>query len=119
MAHRHDGSMRVNMLTRLCGGDSLVLRRGDACAHVEQVRPVTPSANGCEECLRLGDSWVHLRMCLTCGTVECCDNSKNRHATAHFREIAHPIVQSHRPDQDWLWCYLDEQMMPAEALPAR
>ena len=56
-------------------------------------------------------------MCLTCGKVGCCDNSKNRHATAHFHQVAHPIVQSHQPGEDWLWCYIDEQMMPAEALP--
>jgi uncharacterized UBP type Zn finger protein len=112
--------MRVNMLTEAVRRRlPWFLRRGDACHHVDQVRPVTPERERLRECLRLGDSWVHLRMCLTCGKVGCCDNSNNRHATAHFREVAHPIVQSHEPDEDWLWCYLDEQIMPAEAQPAR
>ena len=87
------------------------LRRGAACAHLDQIQPVTPSSDGCEECLKTGDTWVHLRLCMTCGKVGCCDNSKNRHASAHFHSAGHPIVRSHQPGEDWLWCYVDEQLL--------
>ena len=63
---------------------------------------------GCEECLQIGGGWMHLRMCLACGKVGCCDNSPNRHATAHFRESAHPLIRSAEPDESWVWCYVDE-----------
>ena len=82
-----------------------------ACPHVKQIRPVTPKTKGCEECLTLGDRWVHLRLCLTCGHVGCCDSSKNKHATAHYLATSHPIVRSLEPGEDWGWCYEDEVMM--------
>ena len=63
---------------------------------------------GCEECLEIGSGWVHLRMCLNCGKVGCCDNSPNRHATAHFREVGHPLIRSAEPGESWAWCYEDE-----------
>jgi EmrB/QacA subfamily drug resistance transporter len=78
------------------------------CPHVELVVAVSPRSRGCEECLRLGARWVHLRVCLSCGHVGCCDSSKNRHATAHFWASQHPIVGSLEPDESWRWCYLDE-----------
>ncbi len=78
------------------------------CSHVSQIREVVPSADGCEDCLKIGDVWVHLRLCLTCGHVGYCDSSKNKHATKHFRAVHHPIVQSFEPGEDWLWCYVDE-----------
>jgi uncharacterized UBP type Zn finger protein len=78
------------------------------CTHLDQIQDVTPSANGCEECLAMGDNWVHLRMCLTCGHVGCCNSSKNKHATKHFLETGHPIIQSFEADEDWVWCYIDE-----------
>ena len=74
-------------------------------------RPVTPSALGCEECLALGQPWVHLRLCLECGHVGCCDSSPNRHATRHFQGTKHPIVKSFEPGEDWAWCYVDEDMV--------
>jgi len=77
------------------------------CEHVGEIRDVRPSADGCEECLALGDSWVHLRECLSCGHVGCCDNSKNKHATRHFRETGHPIIQSFEEGEDWRYCYVD------------
>jgi uncharacterized UBP type Zn finger protein len=80
----------------------------DPCSHLDQIRAVTPSAEGCEDCLRIGASWVHLRLCMTCGHVGCCDSSPNRHATAHFRAMEHPVVRSHEKGEDWLWCYADE-----------
>ncbi len=82
------------------------------CPHVEQVRDVGPNGEGCEECLELGDTWVHLRMCLTCGHVGCCDSSRNRHATKHYRATGHPIVRSLEPGEEWAWCYIDEMVVP-------
>src|SRR5438874_6898201 len=81
------------------------------CTHLDQIHEVTPSANGCEDCLKIGDSWVHLRICLTCGHVGCCDNSKNKHATRHFHTTHHPIIQSFQPGEDWIWCYIDQVML--------
>ncbi len=78
------------------------------CTHTEQIQAVTPSAQGCEECLKIGDSWVHLRLCRACGHVGCCDSSKNKHAHKHFDQTSHPIIQSFEPGEDWLWCYIDE-----------
>ncbi len=80
-----------------------------SCTHVSQInRDVKPSASGCEECLQMGDSWVHLRMCMTCGHVGCCDQSKNRHARQHAHETGHPIIRSHEPGEDWMYCYVDD-----------
>jgi len=82
-----------------------------SCTHLNQIRDVKPSAAGCEECLKMKDRWVHLRMCLTCGHVGCCDSSKNKHATKHFHATSHPIVRSIEPGERWRWCYVDELMM--------
>jgi hypothetical protein len=79
-----------------------------ACPHVAQIRPVTANTKGCEECLATGDRWVHLRLCLTCGHVGCCDSSRNKHATKHFHETGHPIMKSAEPGEDWGWCYIDQ-----------
>ena len=80
----------------------------DTCTHLDVVDDVAPSAEGCEDCIPLGDRWVHLRLCMTCGHVGCCDSSKNRHATAHFHASTHPLIQSYEPGEDWWWCYVDE-----------
>jgi len=82
-----------------------------ACEHLNQVRDVQPRSNGCEECLKTGDSWVHLRMCLTCGHVGCCDSSKGRHATRHFHDTEHAIMRSAEPGENWGWCYVDEMQV--------
>ena len=82
-----------------------------ACAHTDQVREVQPDADGCGECLAIGSRWVHLRLCLTCGNVGCCDQSPNRHATAHHRATSHPINRSFEPGEDWAWCYPDEMFL--------
>ena len=81
------------------------------CSHLDRVVTDHPNTDGCEECLALGDTWVHLRLCRTCGHVGCCDDSRNRHATKHFRSTHHPIVTSLEPGEDWSWCYVDELMM--------
>jgi uncharacterized UBP type Zn finger protein len=77
------------------------------CTHLDQVRDVKPHSQGCEECLKMGDRWVHLRLCLSCGHVGCCDSSKNKHATKHFHAMKHPIMRSIEPGEDWGWCYID------------
>ena len=79
------------------------------CTHLDMIRDVAPrTPEGCEECLAMGDTWVHLRLCLTCGHVGCCDSSKNKHATKHFRATLHPIIQSYQPGEDWIYCYADD-----------
>ena len=78
------------------------------CAHLDQARPVKPNANGCEECLKLGEKWVELRMCLVCGHVGCYDSTEGHHATNHFRDTGHPIMKSIEPGDDWRWCYVDK-----------
>jgi hypothetical protein len=81
------------------------------CSHLDQIKDVSPSADGCEECLAIGGWWVHLRLCLTCGRVGCCDSSPNRHASRHARTAGHPIVRSLEPGQDWAWCFVDEVIL--------
>ena len=83
----------------------------DDCSHMGTIRTVTPSAKGCEECLKTGDIWLHLRICRTCGHVGCCDDSPNTHATKHFHSTKHPIVRSIEPGENWMWCYVDEIVM--------
>ena len=82
------------------------------CTHLDGLgdpEPRTP--DGCEECLASGDRWVHLRLCLACGHVGCCDSSRNRHATRHARDTGHPIVRSFEPGESWRWCYVDERFV--------
>ena len=79
-----------------------------SCKHLDEVRQVKPTAAGCEECLASGDEWVHLRLCMSCGHVGCCDSSMNRHATKHFHASRHPVVRSFERGEDWMWCYADE-----------
>ena len=81
------------------------------CTHLDQIIEVVPSSDGCEECLQTGDSWVHLRLCLSCGHVGCCDASKNKHATKHYMDTSHPIIRSFEPGESWLWCYPDQLFM--------
>ena len=78
------------------------------CSHLDQIREVTANANGCEECLQTGGRWVHLRLCVTCGHVGCCDASPNRHASKHHQASGHPIVRSLEPGEDWHWCFVDQ-----------
>ena len=88
------------------------------CSHIDQIRDVNPQADGCVDCLAVGDVWVHLRLCLVCGYVGCCDSSPNKHASAHARSAEHPIVESFEPEEDWCWCYVDEVAFIVEDLPA-
>ena len=87
-----------------------------ACKHTKQIKITTTDKDVCEDCVKIGDTWVHLRLCLSCGHVGCCDSSKNKHATKHFRAVGHPLVRSIEPGESWMWCYVDETS-PGE-LPA-
>ena len=82
------------------------------CSHLDriEIRDAPARIDGCEECLKVGSGWVHLRMCQTCGTIRCCDSSPNRHASRHAHESGHPIARSVEPGEDWSWCYVDEVM---------
>ena len=81
----------------------------NACTHLDEARVFDTDKDYCEECIRSGSRWVHLRMCLICGHVGCCDSSPNRHATAHAQAHPdHPLVRSFDPGEDWWWCYVDE-----------
>ena len=83
------------------------------CTHLDAISDVTRSSDGCAQCVELGDTWVHLRMCMTCGQVGCCDSSKNKHAHKHADSIGHPIARSVEPGEEWMWCYVDEVGMEA------
>ena len=93
------------------------------CSHLEKFErkrtsPVHPSGHGCKECLETGDEWVHLRLCMACGHVGCCDDSPNRHATRHHHATRHPVIKSFEPREDWAWCYVDEETVDAiDAFP--
>ena len=90
----------------------------ETCTHTDQVADVTPGSEGCEDCLRMGGRWVHLRVCLSCGHVGCCDSSPHRHATNHFRATQHPIVQSYEPGEDWWFCYADDLAFVVDGAPS-
>jgi len=79
-----------------------------ACTHLDTVKVTEPESHVCAECVRLGDTWVHLRLCLECGNVGCCDASKNTHATKHFHRSKQPLIRSIEPGEAWVWCYVDE-----------
>jgi len=78
------------------------------CKHLDQIRITEPGKRLCEDCVKIGDRWVHLRLCLSCGHVGCCDSSKNKHATKHYHATGHPLVRSIEPGEAWVWCYVDE-----------
>ena len=78
------------------------------CKHLDQVKITATKKHVCEECVKIGDTWVHLRLCLSCGNVGCCDSSKNKHATKHFHGSGHPLVRSIEPGENWMWCYVDK-----------
>jgi uncharacterized UBP type Zn finger protein len=81
-----------------------------SCTHLDAVKiqQLPDSVDGCEDCLREGGVWLHLRICLECGHVGCCDDSPNRHATAHHHSSGHPLIRSLEPGEEWSWCFVDE-----------
>ncbi|PYP92483.1 MAG: hypothetical protein DMG65_03940 [Candidatus Angelobacter sp. Gp1-AA117] len=78
------------------------------CDHIEKVKITNTDKHVCEDCIKIGDTWVHLRLCMECGHVGCCDSSKNKHATRHFHKTQHPVIRSIEPGESWRWCYVDE-----------
>ena len=97
-----------------------LFRRTRDCDHVAELSVVEAnSPDSCLLCVEMGDTWVNLRLCLTCGHVGCCDASKNKHATAHYRETRHPMIQSYQPAETWRYCYVDDQMVTDADSPAR
>jgi len=85
------------------------MNQAQTCGHIAHVGDPAPrTPQGCEECLKTGDAWVHLRLCMDCGHVGCCDSSPNKHATKHFHATRHPVIRSFQPGESWLWCYVDE-----------
>jgi len=88
------------------------------CTHLDEVEvhELPAEVAGCEDCLRIGGKWLHLRICLTCGHVGCCDSSPNRHATAHRHETSHPLIRSLEPGEEWSWCYVDEVALLIEGV---
>jgi hypothetical protein len=91
----------------------------DTCTHLDQIDAgAQPSAPGCEDCLRVGGNWVHLRMCRACGHVGCCDSSPSKHASAHSADSDHALISSFEPGEDWWWCYRDEIAFTVPDLPS-
>jgi len=89
------------------------------CTHLDEITPVPPETTGeCPECVAAGGTWVHLRACLECGHVGCCDSSPAKHATAHFHASAHPVMRSIEPGEHWGWCFVDEVLVPGREMPA-
>jgi uncharacterized UBP type Zn finger protein len=85
------------------------------CRHVKKINDVNiPKKPVCEDCLKRGDKWTELRLCMTCGYVGCCDTSKNMHARMHFEETGHPIVRSLHKKDTWMWCYPDQMFVTRE-----
>ncbi|HLI29671.1 MAG TPA: UBP-type zinc finger domain-containing protein [Terriglobia bacterium] len=82
----------------------------NTCAHISQIKFTATDKRVCEDCAKTGDQWVHLRLCLECGHVGCCDSSKNKHATKHFHDTRHPLIRSIEPGEAWVWCYVEETM---------
>ena len=78
-----------------------------SCPHLAGIRVRSTDVDECAECVEKGDEWVHLRLCLDCGHVGCCDSSKNKHATRHWRASHHPLIRSIEPGESWVWCYVD------------
>ena len=105
--------MTVSVVASLLfpGKPQPTVAKAGTCAHLADIGDAAPNTRGCEECLKTGERWVQLRMCLKCGHVGCCDSSKNRHATAHFKATGHPVIRTLQPGESWKWCYVDKMML--------
>ncbi len=101
----------------------MTTRTGTACTHLDSIEDIRPASQGCQECLAMGDTWVHLRLCLSCGHVGCCDSSSERHASKHQMATDHVVMATVEPEENWAFCYLDETTMrparPPATSPAR
>jgi uncharacterized UBP type Zn finger protein len=95
-----------------------------ACTHVAELEDhngvvgAGASGDGCVECLAMGGSWLHLRRCLACGHIGCCDSSPNKHASAHFAATSHPLIQSYEPGEEWVWCFVDQEAAEFDLPPS-
>jgi len=98
--------------------EGLMTDAEEFCHHLDQVEATEPGGEGCEECLEIGQHWVHLRMCMICGHIGCCDDSPGRHATGHFDVTGHPLIQSFEPGEDWWWCFVDEFAFAVDGVPS-
>jgi uncharacterized UBP type Zn finger protein len=87
----------------------------ESCTHLDQIKISHTDKRVCEDCVKIGGRWVHLRLCLTCGHVGCCDSSPNKHASRHFAKTGHPLVRSIEPGENWIWCYVDELVLEPAA----
>jgi uncharacterized UBP type Zn finger protein len=103
---------RAKIQTKIREVSELGKEEKRGCIHFDQIQDVTPDSDVCEACVALGDTWVNLRLCMTCGQVGCCDDSKNTHARKHSMATMHPVIMSYKPGEDWLWCYVDEVLLP-------
>jgi uncharacterized UBP type Zn finger protein len=83
----------------------------ELCEHLRGVPNSPKPEGGCAQCIEQGDTWVHLRFCVTCGEVGCCNDSKNKHATRHAEATGHPVLRTKEPDEDWAWCFIDEMLV--------
>jgi uncharacterized UBP type Zn finger protein len=97
--------------TKVAGISGVGVEDKKGCIHFDQIEEVAPNSDVCEECVALGDRWVNLRLCMTCGQVGCCDDSKNTHARKHFEATDHSVIISYQPGEEWLWCYSDEVLL--------
>jgi uncharacterized UBP type Zn finger protein len=110
-ARRNGGVDFVGLISNARFAVQRLTGKEGRCAHLHYIRDVSTEENECKQCVELGDSWVHLRVCMTCGQIGCCDSSTNRHAHRHADELGHPIVRSIQPGEDWMWCYVDETVV--------
>lgn len=100
-----------DVIGRLRDQTARVTGGGSGCSHLDEARDVEPRTTGCEECLAQGMRWVHLRLCLSCGHVGCCNASEGKHAAGHFETTGHPIARSHEPGETWRWCWIDQMQV--------
>jgi hypothetical protein len=110
-AHRGGGTFLASIAFDSIRGSNHFRGPMAHCEHLSHSHYVAPKVHVCAECVALGDEWVHLRTCLACGHVGCCDSSKNRHATKHFQATGHPVIASAQPEERWLWCYVHQEWL--------
>lgn len=102
-------SRALNALLRLAWTGTI---KEKPCSHLDSIQDAEANVDVCEECAELGDRWVHLRMCLTCGHVGCCSSSKHDHASQHYHETGHPLIKPYKQSgMDWIWCYEDNALL--------
>lgn len=104
----NDTAIVQDAISRVRAGQ---LKRPTSCVHLDQIMDIEPRTIGCEDCLKNGDNWVHLRVCVTCSYVGCCNSSKNKHASRHANETGHCVVMSMESGEEWMWCYEDEDFI--------